>query len=138
MHGVRDGKYYCPKYEDIRLLPCPQPPKVSVLIALFRDALKNHKPKLKTIRTGFLQHATPNSAWLVACISTLNPACEIFGKNYRPPQNQKTRTVGSVLNKDGFYTGLPPSKSKKKRRSHAVMKIQKEAEPVFINLKTNI
>ena len=26
MHGVLDGKRYAPKYEDVKLRPCPRPP----------------------------------------------------------------------------------------------------------------
>ena len=72
----------------------------------------------KGLRHGMQEDKYPDKEWLVAMIATLNPDDEIFGKGYVPPprknviEEQKTIRVP-----EGFFEGLPDSKSKVKRRA---------------------
>lgn len=40
MKDVAHGRAYCFSYEDIRLRPCPVPPKKDVLVAELNEAMK--------------------------------------------------------------------------------------------------
>ena len=35
MRNVMHGKAYCPKYSEIKMMPCPRPPTVDVLLKKF-------------------------------------------------------------------------------------------------------
>jgi hypothetical protein len=65
----------------------------------------------------FEDYKPPDSKWLVAVISTLQPNDEIFGKGYvPPPRENKLSEIKAIELPENFLSGLPPSKTKNKRR----------------------
>ena len=72
------GKIYCPKYADIRLLPCPRPPDKDTLITYAKTIkIPNNKP----LGIGDDDH-TPDKEWLLMLLSTHKPDLKIFKKDY--------------------------------------------------------
>lgn len=67
------GKVYCPKYEDIKMLPCPRPPSKTVLYEKFKAIMASKK-----FTIAFDDKHLPDAKWLLAVIATLNPTDEIF------------------------------------------------------------
>ena len=64
----------------------------------------------------------PDKAWLLAVIATLNPEDEIFKKDYLPPAKKSLVEEQKTINvQDGFFEGLPDSKSKVKRKALHVL-----------------
>jgi len=96
-----------PAYRDVRLMPCPEPPSKMMLVVMAEKAAQ--KAGKKKLGVDPEKGLYPDQAWLLAVLSTLEPANEIFLKHYVPPvvppvtKKDKPR----VDNHDGFYTGLP-------------------------------
>ena len=42
MRHVMNGKSFCPKRVDIRMLPCPRPPNKELLVQMFRELAEAH------------------------------------------------------------------------------------------------
>ena len=111
--NVMDGTYYCPKAEEVRVRLCPRPPPKEVLLEKFRKLMSD-----KGLRSGMQEGKWPDKDWLVTVIATLHPEDEIIRKDYVPParknviEEQKTIKVPN-----GFFDGLPDSKSKVKRNA---------------------
>ena len=42
MRNVISGKAFCPKFEDIKMLPCPRPPNIDVLIPKLLEICVTH------------------------------------------------------------------------------------------------
>ena len=68
IYGVLIGNVLCPKYRDIKLLPCPRPPDKETLIKLAEESMSEHSKSL-----GIDASHTPDKAWLISIISTFNP-----------------------------------------------------------------
>ena len=82
MLGVRVKKYWVPPYKEVRLEPCPIPPKKSLLYKAITDeiaALPAPRPVL-----GLKDHTAVDKDWLVKVLSTLNKNHRYFAKDYRP------------------------------------------------------
>ena len=111
--NVMDKTYWCPRAEDIRVRMCPRQPHKDVLIEKFRKLMRDND-----LKHGMQAEKLPDKDWLIAVIATLNPEDEIFKKDYLPParknaiEEQKTIRVPN-----GFFEGLPDSKSKVKRKA---------------------
>ena len=81
LHGVRQQKYYCPRYEDVRLAPCPQPPQRTAILNAIVALLHRHdRPPL-----GDLTKYMPETQWLLRVLSSLHPNHAFFHKDYTPP-----------------------------------------------------
>ena len=114
MTKVRDGTLWCPKYKDIRLLPCPAPPGKAQLL---------HKLDVLMLTTGRSSgidaNHTPDKSWLIAVLSTLDNKDEVFSKAYVP----MTRKEKAVLsNHDGFFTNLPAGVAARGRGTNLISK----------------
>ena len=81
MRNVISGKAFCPKFEEIKMLPCPRPPNKDVLIAKFYKICDSRNFTL----TGVDEKHIPDKRWLLDFVSTFKPDDEIFKKNYLPP-----------------------------------------------------
>jgi hypothetical protein len=79
--GVINGEIFCPKYTDIRLLPCPRPPDKDTLIGYARQI---KTPGNKPLAIGVDDH-TPDKAWLIVLLSTYKADLKIFKKDYVAP-----------------------------------------------------
>lgn len=107
MIQVRSGELYVPKYIDIRLRPCPEPPTKTTLLAMviFTLQQKGLRPMGGEIKKG----RVPNQEWLLAVLSTLDSGNAIFKKSYTPPPIVSKRGYQKVeiIDTDTFYEGLP-------------------------------
>jgi hypothetical protein len=119
--NVLTKEYYCPLYEDIRLRTCPHPPQKDVLMQKFAKAAKE-----MGIKNAFIDEVKrPDVKWLVDVIATLNPADEIFRKDYMPPPKRKRLAdIETIELTASLFKDMPESKSKAKSRR---LKIVSEA-----------
>lgn len=78
--NVITGKLFCPRFEQIRLVPCPRPPDKTLLL---RDFLKLVQTEKK--ESGIDEAHAPDKGWLLAVLSTYNPKLAYFQKGYVPP-----------------------------------------------------
>ena len=70
---------------------------------------------LKTLE--HIKTHAPNKDWLIAIIWMMDPAHEMFRKDYVPPKAElKQRQTMLISNESGFFSGLPPSKKKRTLR----------------------
>ena len=112
IYGVLTGTVLCPKYKDIKLLPCPKPPDKETLISYAQDATADQSKSL-----GIDGMHTPDKSWLLAIISTYDPSCEIFRKSYVPaPRVEKMENKAKIALPADFLEGLPASRRKTKAK----------------------
>ena len=81
INEVINGRLYCPRFKDIRLLPCPKPPPKLLIMKGVNEALKG-KTRLPL---GFDKDHLPNKSWLLAILSTVDSGNAMFKKDYLPP-----------------------------------------------------
>ncbi len=79
--NVLQGQYWCPKFDEVRMRPCPKPPQKQVLIDKLMDIADDKDLNITWIDEKHL----PDKKWLVDVLATLDPEDEIFKKNYQPP-----------------------------------------------------
>jgi len=122
---VACGRVLCPRYDEVRLKPCPFPPDKETLLRLAQK-IAEHRGK----PTGIDDKHTPNRAWLVALVSTYLPGHDIFKKSYVPPPRVvKVADNVQVDYPDDFFEDLPPSRKKgKHRRVGLIAKGKEEAK----------
>ena len=64
----------------------------------------------------------PDKVWLVNVIATLDPANEMFKKDYVAPSiRKKLQDIATIVLPDKLFVGLPKSKSKNKSRRLTVI-----------------
>lgn len=68
MQKVRKGTFWVPKYEEVRLLPCPYPPLKEVIFKEIVD-----KTKTKGLDLGIKGAHAVDGAWLLVILSTVDP-----------------------------------------------------------------
>ena len=108
LNGVRDKKYYCPKYSDLKTLPCPDPPGKEFLLD---EVMKFTNAKRLDI--GAVEGKVPDSDWLLQVLAILSPDHDVFRKDYMPPIKEVKKEDLVVDNSDNFFSGLPLLKKKK-------------------------
>ena len=80
MRNVITCKIFCPKYSDIKMLPCPRPPNKEVLLKKFLEIGVTHNFQ----HTGVDDKHQPDKHWLMEFVSTFKPDDEIYKKYYLP------------------------------------------------------
>ena len=121
LYQVLQGVYWCPKYSDIKLVPCVKAPLKEVLVVKARSLCIARGHNVEWMDKKHL----PDKEWLVTVIATLNPQDEIFRKDYvAPPIRRRLQDVETIVLPDEIFAGLPKSKSKNKARR---LKIVSEA-----------
>jgi hypothetical protein len=113
--AVRNKVYKVPMYHEVRLRPCPVPPKKEVLIDGLKQ-IENHQ------QVNFGVHPNgpyPDSCWLVAVLATYMPGHYIFSKDFRP---SKTKAPRLFDNTDDFFDDLPISMMSKRVKRNVVVK----------------
>jgi hypothetical protein len=116
--GVINGEIFCPKYSDIKLLPCPRPPDKETLIK-YANQIKT--PNNKPLAIGYDDH-TPDKEWLIMLLSTYKPDLKIFKKDYvAPPKIPKIDQKPSIALPSDFLEGLPVSRKKTKAKRLAMI-----------------
>ena len=81
MRNVISGKTFCPKFTDVKMLPCPRPPHFDVLMKKFHRICTEKN----ILYSGVDDVHLPDKGWLLTFISTYRPDDEIFKKEYLPP-----------------------------------------------------
>ena len=81
---VRSGEIWCPKYVDVRLRSCYQPPKKEVLF----NEIVNHLHHAGNLEFGFSDASKVPVEYLLRCLSTLNPEHKFFDKSYYPDEGK--------------------------------------------------
>jgi len=83
--NVLQGNYWCLRYDDLRMRPCPKAPTKEVLNEKLQKLCHNFN-----LNIGWIDEKTmPDKEWMVAVIATLNPQDEIFRKDYVAPPVRK-------------------------------------------------
>ena len=120
------GRLYCPKFVDIKLLPCPRPPDKDTLIKYAKEIKTPGSKKLGM----FDEQHTPNKEWLLALLSTFKPEIPIFKKDYvAPPRVPKISAKPTINLPSDFLTDLPVSRKKTKaKRLSMISKGKTEAK----------
>ena len=110
--NVITGKVYCPKYSDIRLVPCPKPPEKEVLLRDFARLMSSEKRS-----AGIDVNHVPDKSWLLAILGTYNPNLPYFQKSYVPPSKvSSVQALAKVELPENFLEGLPSSRRKVKAK----------------------
>jgi hypothetical protein len=82
MRDIFGGRPFCSHYKDVKLLPCPRPPPVKLLLRKFHRICES--PNLLN-NCGIDELRLPDKRYLLDFVSTFRPDDEIFRKDYRPP-----------------------------------------------------
>ena len=119
MRNVISGKVFCPKYDEIKMLPCPRPPSKDVLMQKFLRicSLNNF-----TI-IGVDEKHVPDKRWLLDFVSTFKPDDEIFKKSYIPPPKEtKLSELKTIELPASFMIDLPQSTRRSRRKGLRISK----------------
>ena len=104
MRNVMHGKAYCPKYAEIKMMPCPRPPTLDVFLKKFHKICRDQN----LVLTGVDDSHMPDKRWLLDFIGTLTPQDEIFKKNYLPPVKEtKLSELKTISIPANFFNDLP-------------------------------
>ena len=119
MHNVITGKAFCPKFSEVKMLPCPRPPTVDVLLKKFHKICKDQN----LVHYGVDESHVPDKRWLLDLISTLNPDDEIFKKSYLPPVKEtKLSELKTISLPAHFLQDLPQSTRRARRKGLRISK----------------
>ena len=125
MVGVREGLYWLPKTEEIRLLNCADPPPKQMIADILCEKMMNFPAQGEPFDTQIrrtaikVKQCPPNKEWSLGMLSTFDNQNELFEKSYVKP---KVDVLGNAMpdfamvdNHDNFFTNLPVAKKSKKR-----------------------
>lgn len=102
MNSVRTTELWCPKFNEIHPLPCPDPPKKAYLLDELKLTVGDRWSSL-----GISAKKVPDKQWILAVLGSLNPNHQVFQKSYRPPVNLVKKEDKVIDNSDDFYSSLP-------------------------------
>jgi hypothetical protein len=115
MRDILCGKTFCPHYKDVKLLPCPRPPPVELLLRKFYRICESFN---LLNNCGVDELRLPDKRWLLGFLSTFKPDGEILWKDYRPPANSnKLLEMKTVDVNKSFFEKLVLTKNKVRRRA---------------------
>lgn len=118
INDVVCGKLHCPKFEEVRLKPCPRPPDKATLLRHVTNVNKKHIGK----PLGIDENHTPDKAWLLVYLSTYAGGLDIFKKSYvAPPRQEKFVAKIKVDLPEDFLKDLPASRKKGKHRRLGIL-----------------
>lgn len=80
MKSVREDKIYCPRFKDLKPLPCPDPPPKEILLEAVVKVTTE-----KNLDIGAEEGKVPDRDWLLNVLSIHKPNHEFFNKDYLPP-----------------------------------------------------
>ena len=87
LQSVIFGRVYCPKYSEIRLVPCPRGPDKNTLLKDFRKITSSQK-----LSTGIDENHVPDKFWLLSVLGTHDPrlaSCLLSQLKFRVLQRSK-------------------------------------------------
>ena len=121
LYNILQKNYWCPKVDEIRIKNCVKAPLKEVLIDKVMALCFQKEHNVAWIDA---QHS-PEKGWLVTVLATLNPADEIFKKDYvAPPTRKRLRDIETIVLPNELFEDMPKSTSKVKERR---LKIVSEA-----------
>jgi hypothetical protein len=103
MRDILGGRTFCPHYKEVKLMPCPRPPPVELLLRKFRRICESRN---LLNNCGVDEVRQPDKRGLLDFVSTFWPDDEIFRKDHRPParanklSEMKTVDVHKSLNEN--------------------------------------
>ena len=119
MRNVISGRAFCPRFEDVKMLPCPRPPNVDVLIKKFLEICVSHN----FTNCGVDDKHQPDKRWLLDFVSSFKPDDEIFKKNYLPPVKEtKLSELKTIELPADFMKNLPQSTRRSRRKGLRITK----------------
>jgi len=119
MRNVITGKAFCPKYSEVKMLPCPRPPCKQVLLDKFHRICQGQN----LVHTGVDDKHVPDKRWLLDFVSTFKPDDDIFKKNYIPPAKEtKLSELKTIEMPVSFLNDLPQSTRRSRRRGLRISK----------------
>ena len=75
MLDVKDGNTWCPRYQWLKMRPCPRPPIKLILIQEIHKELSKFK---EARNTGIDEKHFPDNEWLIVTLATLNTEHRYF------------------------------------------------------------
>ena len=102
LHKVRTGQVYCPKFEEVRLRPCPVRPDKELVVTEVLRVCTEHGKNL-----GDCSRQRPNKGWLLKVLSTLKPEHYFFAKAYMPAPRPRKREVKKLDFEGHFFADQP-------------------------------
>ena len=128
LQGVLDGSIYCPKFDELKLRPCPKPP---TKILILEEIDKIFGTSGKTI--GSTDKALPETQFLLAVLSTLNASHRFFSRSYQPPppKRRKEKVIPPLKFPHDFFKDQPELTGKqiKKASNKTTNKLRKLQNP---------
>ena len=110
LEGVRDGTYWAPNYDMVKMRPCTNPPKKQVI---FNEIISICKMQEQVVDIGIKDEHGATTEYFLTLLSTIMPDHVIFSKGYMPSAEHSRYTRQSkkreicLDNSDGFFDGLP-------------------------------
>jgi hypothetical protein len=81
MIDIKEGSIWCPRYDYLKLRPCPRRPlKCFILEEVLKELDKFKEKRI----TGIDDKHQPDVEWLLVVLATLNPNHRFFAKDYVP------------------------------------------------------
>jgi len=125
--GIRKGQLWVPRYEQVRLAPCPLPPTKKEFVD---EVFRHLASKNVSVNLGFGpdEWDKVDLDWIKNVLSTLDPEHRFFHKGYVPEEKVKEGEKGYVTEGEfQFLQGLPQVRgkfAKYKAKSRAAPYIQ--------------
>jgi hypothetical protein len=79
LQNVRGKKIYCPTCDTLITRPCINPPGIFKVLSELRKACEKHRKKFPV-----KDKKLPDRAWLLSCLSSLEPEHKYFQPTYFP------------------------------------------------------
>jgi hypothetical protein len=93
MIAIKEGEVWCPRYEYLKLRPCPRPPLKSLIIEELHKELDSFKEKRNT---GIWEKHEPDVEWLLISLASINANHRYFAKDYVPSVKESRNIFGNV------------------------------------------
>ena len=114
--AVRQGVVYCPKYSEIRIRQCFDPPTKEVLVKELLRIVRAKRPPLNIGIASETKGGLPDKGWVLFLISTFEPNHAFFAKTYTAPTRKREKDKSKLNNDDGLFTGLDHIQNKYEQR----------------------
>ena len=135
---VRTGEVFVPKLVDLKVSACPEPPTISAIQAELIRVIENGLPQVQQAQqpgfVNFIRHLRARAGDKEFMLDYLSTICDrdhpYFAKDYRPPKRQSAFVFEEfkVDNSDNFFTGLPISSSKSKKKGLGMRAVMSDTE----------
>ena len=124
------GKCHCPKYGDIKFLPCGDPPSAEILrdevvrIIEENGAYASQEQEQQWRRLAkFMRKNIPERQWSLGMLAVVAPQHDVFQKGYKPPPKRLAQQLFQqpmIPNHNGFMDNLPELSAKELKKGGGV------------------